>query len=270
MFGWSIIAAVVSMLLSPSFGQTNGGQGANREIQQRINRELRHLNDVQSAFGIFPESLADARKPDQDGGGNTIPWPSWDTGVVVADVDPDSPADQAGLKANDIVVNWGVAKTSAVSDVLTLAGRESPGNIVSIRFFRFNQDNSTWVDSTAKLVIPKLPPPTTRPEAKPIPNFDAEYMKSHAQVQRWEYGILTFSTSKLDDSSRVQWTDDHNSISAGFNFEIYQQMGGKSTGGGDAPLFNLLGQHGWEFVQRYEAPESFRSGDVIMIFKRPL
>jgi serine protease Do len=57
-------------------------------------------------------------------------------GVLVADVVPDSPAQQAGLQAGDILLEFDGKKVEAPPDLQRAVGLTSPGKAVQVKFWR--------------------------------------------------------------------------------------------------------------------------------------
>ncbi len=59
-----------------------------------------------------------------------------DSGVVVDRVEPDSPADRAGLTEGDVIVQIGFSTVENVDDLRRIAADVRAGSVVPIRFFR--------------------------------------------------------------------------------------------------------------------------------------
>jgi serine protease DegQ len=59
-----------------------------------------------------------------------------DQGVLVQDVEPGTPAQQAGIEPGDVLVELGGERLDSVEDLLTLLRRRSPGDEVVIRIVR--------------------------------------------------------------------------------------------------------------------------------------
>jgi S1-C subfamily serine protease len=59
-----------------------------------------------------------------------------ETGVMVASVEPESPADAAGLKANDIIVSYGANPVGAIDDLHRALSEEQIGQPVELEVVR--------------------------------------------------------------------------------------------------------------------------------------
>jgi serine protease Do len=57
-------------------------------------------------------------------------------GVVISEVEPDSPADQAGVRAGDILTRFGSQAVSRVGDLSGVADELNPGSSVPARLIR--------------------------------------------------------------------------------------------------------------------------------------
>ncbi len=57
-------------------------------------------------------------------------------GVVISEVEPDSPADQAGVRAGDILTRFGSQPVSRVDDLSEVADDLAPGSSVPARLIR--------------------------------------------------------------------------------------------------------------------------------------
>jgi serine protease Do len=58
------------------------------------------------------------------------------TGCRIVKVEKDSPAEKAGLKANDVVIRFGKEQVEDPDDLVTLIGEHKPGDEVSVRVRR--------------------------------------------------------------------------------------------------------------------------------------
>lgn len=59
-----------------------------------------------------------------------------DEGVLVSDVTPGSPAEKAGIKRGDVIVEFGGKKIDDITDLTTLAAVASPGTEVNIKLLQ--------------------------------------------------------------------------------------------------------------------------------------
>ncbi len=60
------------------------------------------------------------------------------TGVVIHEVQPDSPAKKAGLKSGDVIVEMDGKKVKDASEVQSLVSGYSPGKVVNIKVINYN------------------------------------------------------------------------------------------------------------------------------------
>jgi S1-C subfamily serine protease len=68
-----------------------------------------------------------------------------ETGVMVASVEPGSPADRAGLKINDIVVAYGPQPVGAIDDLYRLLSEEQIGQSVELEVLRGPERLRLWL-----------------------------------------------------------------------------------------------------------------------------
>jgi membrane-associated protease RseP (regulator of RpoE activity) len=250
-------------------------QDSDQEIRTKVLRDLRRANG-ESVPDIETISLSDARgkgltsSNEQENSGSALP--DWKYGAYVKFVEKYSPADLAGIKPCDIIIKIGEKKIYSAEDVNSALKGFQGGEAYEVSFARLDSSYGGWHQLSAKIVVPApaLTVPTTRPDESPIPNFDIEYLKSHPTLPRWQYATLEYSDGDKFPP-RVVWDDGQQVITGSYTFEIYKRMGGSADKvANDALLFNLLGSHGWEFVQKYDAPESFVHKTCIILFRRPI
>ncbi len=67
-------------------------------------------------------------------------------GVLVAEVIADTPAEQAGIKAGDIIVSVSEQKIDCSEDVLSILQRKNPGDQIILQISRANQHMSVEVE----------------------------------------------------------------------------------------------------------------------------
>ncbi|MDX1525781.1 MULTISPECIES: trypsin-like peptidase domain-containing protein [Pseudidiomarina] len=81
-------------------------------------------------------------------GGNAHSDPYKQSGIYVTGVDPNSPADQAGLQADDFIIEIDGKPMSSAAEGLALVAKTRPGTVVEVRYLRANQEFTTQVTIT--------------------------------------------------------------------------------------------------------------------------
>ena len=98
-------------------------------LAQKIIRDLKDFGVVQRGFlGIFPEEITE--EDVEDLGLASL------EGVNIARVNSNSAAEDAGLKAKDIIIGINGAKVTTVPELQEQVARFRPGNTISIEYIR--------------------------------------------------------------------------------------------------------------------------------------
>jgi serine protease Do len=71
-------------------------------------------------------------------------------GIIVTLVEPGSPADEAGIRANDVIVSLDGQTVSNSGDLLSILADVPPGETVTMRFFREGQEQESAVTPTQR------------------------------------------------------------------------------------------------------------------------
>jgi serine protease Do len=71
--------------------------------------------------------------------------PSAQRGVLVEEVRPSSPADKAGIRKGDIILEFNGKPIYSPGDLQRLVSQQAPGNEVKIKFYRENKEQSITV-----------------------------------------------------------------------------------------------------------------------------
>ena len=73
-----------------------------------------------------------------------------DNGVLIAEVESDSPGSHAGLMSGDVIVSIGERKVKNVEDVLDLATFLNPGDSTNLNYIRDKRKNTTKINFQKK------------------------------------------------------------------------------------------------------------------------
>ena len=95
-------------------------------------------------------------------------------GVLVTGFSPDSRADDAGLRKNDVIVSLDQTLTTKIADVANFLSQRRPGQIVSARVLRGDRLIALQIPLSGRSVagVPLMPPATSLPRLN-VRRFDA-------------------------------------------------------------------------------------------------
>lgn len=141
-------------------GAVAGGTGYAIPITARTRRIIERLSAGQSIeYGYLGADVIDPV-----GGGFGAAGRAESTGVTIIEVEPDGPADRAGLFDGDIVVTLAGQPIRAAQVFVRLAGEQEVGTVVPIEFVRDGQRHRAQVTVGRR--------PASRPAATSSGRFD--------------------------------------------------------------------------------------------------
>jgi serine protease Do len=107
------------------------------------------------------------------------------TGVVVAEIQPDSPATKAGIEPGDIITSLAGQLAADQRDLIRRVGQMRPGRMVELRLIRRNEEKSITV------ALGELP--VERTESRP----DAESPEPARSSDKLRMGLMLMTADKL-------------------------------------------------------------------------
>jgi serine protease Do len=129
-----------SVILSTSGGNIGIGFSIPSNMAKKVIRDLKREGRVIRGYmGVSIQYISDEEAEDYD-----IPR----GGVLIARVDEDTPAKEAGLKKYDLIVEVDGKKIKSSSELRTIIANHSPGDVVPLTIYRGNDKKTIEVKVT--------------------------------------------------------------------------------------------------------------------------
>ncbi|HEK86050.1 MAG TPA: DegQ family serine endoprotease [Candidatus Aminicenantes bacterium] len=148
------VIGINSNILTPTGGNIGIGFAIPSDIAKKVVVQLKeHGRVIRGRLGIRGTDITDAMKKQLK--------LSVDKGVIISQVEPDSPADKAGLKKYDVIIEINGQKVESWKDLRFKVADIQPGNVVTIKIIRDGKE------MTVKATIDELEPqPSEKKEEK--------------------------------------------------------------------------------------------------------
>jgi len=120
---------VNSAIATPSGGNVGIGFAIPINMARDVAEQLMKSGTVTRGYlGIYPQNITQELKD-----ANGLPGTE---GILVAQVDPDTPADKAGLKVGDVITSFNGSKVNDAQQFRFLVAKEGPGAVAKMEVWR--------------------------------------------------------------------------------------------------------------------------------------